>query len=277
MAFKDMLVHLDDSKSSSARLEAAAALARVHGAHLTGLYILPTYDLYLYAEVYAGPEIIEAERQAATARAKEREAAFRNITQKEQLSTEWYCVEGEPAQQFNQCAHCCDLVIIGQADTRDPYTLSGGFSSHVVLGAGRPALIIPYIGLTNLPGKRVLVAWNGSREAARAIHDALPFLVNAQTVSIVTLTPSAEPASEHAPSGEALRTHLARHGVSATTDTLPVTDIEVGEALLSRAADENMDLLVMGAYGHSRLREIILGGTTQHLLKHMTVPVLLSH
>jgi nucleotide-binding universal stress UspA family protein len=277
MTFKDMLVHLDDSKGSSARLEAAAALARVHGAHLTGIYILPTYDLYLYAEVYAGPELIEAERQAAESRAKEKEIAFRNITQKEQLSAKWHSVEGEPAYQFNRHAHCCDLVIIGQADARDPYTLSGGFSSHVVLGAGRPTLIIPYIGLTKLPGKRVLVAWNASREAARAVHDALPFLVSAQTVSIITLNSSVEKASEYESAIDKLRTHLARHGISATTDKLPVNDIEVGEALLSRAADENMDLIVMGAYGHSRLREIILGGTTQHLLKHMTVPVLLSH
>jgi len=121
----------------------------------------------------------------------------------------------------------------------------------------------------------VLVAWNGSREATRAVHDALPLLRRAEKVTVLSIDPD-EDAEPRLP-GADVSLHLARHGVTAQAATIAGTDVAVGDLLLSYAADHDIDLIVMGAYGHTRLREVVLGGATRTLLRHMTVPVLMSH
>lgn len=277
MAFKDILVHIDYSKNVITRLKAATSLAQSHNAQLTGLYMLPSYELGLLTADYVTPELLEASRNAAQARAQEQEAMFRTVTAESQLQARWRCVEGEPARQFILQARCHDLAIIGQADPEDPRALNGGFINQVLLGAGRPVLVIPYIGFTTpLLGRHVVIAWNGGREAVRAVHDALPLLAAAQRVTVLTIH-TAGSAPLEALSAAELCEHLARHGIAAVAANISASDIEVGDMLLSRAADESADLIVMGAYGHSRLREIVMGGATRHLLKHMTVPVLMSH
>lgn len=281
MPFTDLIVHIDDSKNALMRLRTATALAVAQGAQLTGLYVLPSFRAIpsynaMYPDDYVGLEWIEAAREAAQARAKEQEATFRAAAAESGLQSRWYCVEGEPAQQFVLHARCHDLAIIGQADPQDPAAINGWFAGQVLLGAGRPVLIIPYIGCQLPVGQRVLIAWNGSREVVRAVHDALPLLAAAKQVTVLTIHPAAMGELDTL-SGNELCQHLGRHGITAVPASQPCTDIEIGDALLSRAADESADLIVMGAYGHSRLREIVLGGSTRHLLQHMTVPMLMSH
>jgi nucleotide-binding universal stress UspA family protein len=133
--------------------------------------------------------------------------------------------------------------------------------------------VIPYIGIASPIGKRVLIAWDGSRESARALHDSLPLIENAETVEIVTLDADSETSDR---AGNA-RMHLVRHGIDAELLALPAGDLEVEQALLARCSDRAIDLMVMGAYGHSRLREMIMGGATRDVLKQMTIPVLMSH
>lgn len=275
MAYQDILVHLDESRGCPARLTAAVSLAQALGARLTGLYIMPPPDLPPNARAYVTPETIVAERHAVRDKADQQQAAFRQAVAAVKLNSEWRCVTGEPGRQLNYHARFHDLLIIGQTDPEDPNAIGGGFVSDVVLGAGRPVLIIPYIGARPTLGRRVLVAWSGSREATRAVHDALPLLTLAQQVAVLSI--GAEGGTEAETSAKELCGHLSHYGIAATASHLPADDIEVGDLLLDRAADEDFDLIVMGAYGHARLREIILGGATRHLLEHMTAPVLLSH
>ena len=145
----------------------------------------------------------------------------------------------------------------------------------MVLAAGRPALVIPYIGAGETLGERVLVAWDGGREAARAVNDALPLLERAASVGVLVINPSRGGHGEQP--GADIALHLARHGISVDAEHLEARDISTGNALLSRLADQNIDVLVMGAYGHSRLREMVLGGVTRQVFQSMTVPVLMSH
>lgn len=278
MTYQDILVHLDDGAGSAARLTAAAQLAAAHGATLTGLYIVPDYDAAFLAAGYAAPELLQVAREAAEQQLKRQQENFTAATAGLGLAAEWRSAQGEAAYQFNLHAACHDLVIIGQSDPEDPASPPAWFVGQALLGAGRPVLMIPYIGPGPEPlGERILIAWNGSREAARAVSDALPLLQRARQVSVVTAQSPGGELLEEPVSGEALCRHLARHGVTAHSELLPAGALETGDVILARAADEGATLIITGAYGHSRLREIVLGGVTRRLLQHMTAPVLMAH
>jgi nucleotide-binding universal stress UspA family protein len=146
-----------------------------------------------------------------------------------------------------------------------------------VLESGRPVVVIPFIGASQPIGKRVMVAWNASREAVRAVNDAMPLLVEADTVEVLAINPPAGDTGDGDIPCADICLHLARHGINAVAQSMQAADIKAGDLLLSRAADQGVDLIVMGAYGHSRFREIVLSGVSRHLFKHMTVPVLFSH
>jgi nucleotide-binding universal stress UspA family protein len=169
-----------------------------------------------------------------------------------------------------------DLTVVGQGiDLDDPTGALTVLPEELALSIGRPVLVVPRYGTFPALGDHVLVAWNASREAARAVNDALPFLRRAQRVTVLSVDPGDHP-DQRIPSAD-ITLHLARHGVNAVAAQTRSADISVGDTLLSRAADIEADLIVCGAYGHSRLREMVLGGATRHLLQHMTVPVLMSH
>lgn len=277
MALKDILVHVDDSNACANRVQTAIDLAQAHGAHLTGLYVLRGLEIPVYAEVEIGIDVLQAQKEASAARAKETEAAFKAAIDKAGMAAEWRCVDGPVTGSLVLHGRHADLLILGQSDPDDVQSTNPGVVGDVVLEAGRPVMVIPYIGASKSIGKHVMVAWNASREAVRAANDALALLEGADHVSVLAVNPESG-ASNHGdiPSAD-ICLHLARHGVKAEARSVRASDIDVGDLLLSRAADEGADLIVMGAYGHSRLREIVLGGATRHLLKHMTVPVLLSH
>lgn len=275
MGFKDLLVHVDDSKASAARVDTAIRLAQTHGAHLTGVYVMPRFEVPVYAEVQIPDEILAAQREGALARVAEAEKAFKVATDKAGSSAEWRFVEDRLAPTLVLRARYVDLVIVGQGGDKDPSSMSNGVAEHVVLQSGRPTLVVPYIGAPNSIGKHVLVAWDASREAVRAVHEAMPFLEQAQNVTVLAINPPEYP-DEKIPSADICQ-HLARHGVKAEAAHIEAHDIAVGDMLLSRAADLGADLIVMGAYGHSRFREFVLGGATRNLLEHMTVPVLMAH
>jgi nucleotide-binding universal stress UspA family protein len=137
--------------------------------------------------------------------------------------------------------------------------------------------VVPYAGTFKTIGQRVLVAWNAGREATRAVNDALPLLEGAAKVTVLAINPHGGLRGHGEVPGADIALHLARHGVRAEASAIKSDDVEIGALLLSQAADLNADLIVMGAYGHSRLREVVLGGATREILRSMTVPVLLSH
>ena len=284
MGFKDILVTLSGVTESEAGIGFAVELARGHGAHLVGLSILEPLDLSAYFAPGSGfmavdliQEIEEKHRATAEAASSKIQATFRAACSRAGISHEWRIAEGNAAEVGVLHAHYADLTITSQIDPARPPP--GGWArlpTQLALASGRPTLIVPYAGRFETTGKRVLVAWSRTRESARAINDALPILERASHVTVLSINPRRGEDANDLP-GADIALHLARHGVKAEAASTVAADIDVGNALLSRAADLGADLIVMGCYGHSRMRELILGGATREVLRHMTVPVLMSH
>lgn len=274
MALKDLLVCLDPHPSVDARVKLAVALARRDGAHIVGLHVVPPSPM----PAYYTPETVEISqnlrKKAADSFKRSVGRKFNDTLRREGLQGELRIVEGEVDEDATLHARYADLAILGQPDPDRPFE-SAVSPDHVVLYSGRPALVVPYIGFSGTVGERVIVAWNAGREASRAVNDALPLLTRAKVVRILAINP--ERAGTHGEEiGADIALHLARHGVKTDVSVLG-SDIGEPDMLLSQAADFSADLIVMGAYGHSRARELILGGMTRHLLHHMTVPVFMSH
>jgi nucleotide-binding universal stress UspA family protein len=285
MGLKDILVCLDSTEPGERRLALAAELARLHRAHLTGLYVVEPLQLtgYFspaisgYVDVAAMETLDTRHRELARARAAEIELRFNEACRLADVTGEWRLVEGDAAYLGVQHGRHADLVVVGQIDPENPPpTGAARLPDQVALASGRPALVVPYAGRFGTIGTRVLVAWNRSRESARALNDALSLLQRAESVTVLTVNPEQGDGAGDLP-GADIALHLARHGVKAEASYTVAEDIDVGSVLLSRAADLGVDLLVMGCYGHSRMRELILGGATREILRHMTVPVLMSH
>jgi nucleotide-binding universal stress UspA family protein len=279
MTYRSLLVLLDDDPLCAARVKVAIDLARNFEAHLTGL--APTGLVELPISVEAATVVTEL-AQAAQAelgdRARAAAQAFDAACVAAKLSTcRSLVLEAEPADALLQQAHSHDLIVLTQPDPAETgYTMRRAVVERLVLFNARPTLLVPYAGTVEAPFTNALVAWDGSREADRAIADALPFLRKARRVDVVAwrekglladTTPNAEL--------EALREWLARHGVAATVRS-EVASAPIADAILSRTADFGTDLLVMGGYGHTRWTERLLGGATRGVLATMTVPVLMS-
>jgi nucleotide-binding universal stress UspA family protein len=282
MALNDILVHLDPTPRCAARLELAAALASRHGAHLTGLHVIdiPSANYFYGAAmpfVPTNPEdIIERMRAEANAAAKPIETAFRDCLSRNGLQGEWRLVEGNPPAMVALHARYADLCVVGQPNPYEPQD-ADPVTVTTVMTAGRPVLAIPFAGAFPTVGERVLVAWNASREAARAVNDALPLLAGAKQVTVLAINPQRGVGGHGEVPAADIALHLARHGLKAEAAHTVAKDISDGEALLSYAADVGADLIVAGAYGHSRARELVFGGVTRTLISEMTAPVLLSH
>jgi nucleotide-binding universal stress UspA family protein len=279
MAYKDLLVHLDDAKSCAGRVQAAVDLAVAHEAHLTGVYIIGDPSPAAFVSGYVPPDLMETLQQHARGRAEAALARFAEVTGRNQISFETRIdrvLYTAVADALSTNARYADLAIVGQADPEDGEAPSY-LPEEVTLASGRPSLVIPYIGPGPTLGQRVTVAWDASREAARAVNDALPILERAQAVDVVTVNPSAAPFRHGEEPGADIGLHLARHGIKVEVQRIETRDVDVPNTILSHLADRSSDLLVMGAYGHSRLREFVLGGVTRTILREMTVPVLMAH
>lgn len=280
MAIRDILVHLDATPRAAARLDLAAQLAQRLQAHLTGLFVLdipiPAFAGGEIAGAAAVADLIEGMRASGLEDAAKVEAAFHEKLRREGLAGEWRLVEGITSGQIALQGRYADLVVIGQAGPEDA-TVGHAAIEAALFQTGRPVLVVPHAGPVASLGKRVLVGWNASREASRALHDALPLIAGAESVTVLTI--NAEPgADSHGEEpGADIARHLARHGLQVTVRRIVGAEISAGDMLLNEAADLGADLLVMGGYGHSRFREFMLGGATRTLLGQMTVPVLMSH
>jgi nucleotide-binding universal stress UspA family protein len=274
MSLKDLLVVVDNDPACAERLGITRRLAEAHGAHLTGLHVMP-YPVAIYTEIPIPAEVERMQRLDIERAAARAEALFQERMRGTTAGTEWRVVEGSVNMVTAVQARYADLTVLPQG--LDLGGASGSLSwlpGDLVLTVGRPVLVVPRYGTFPKVGSNVLVAWNGSREATRAVHDALPLLQAAEKVTVFSIDP--EDPDRRVPGGD-IALHLARHGVKVEISTCSGTDIAVGDLLLSYAADRGIDLIVMGAYGHSRMRELVLGGATRNLLQHMTVPVFMSH
>lgn len=284
MAFKDILVHLDPGPRSLMRCELAVRVAAASGAHITAIHAvnIPTAAMfygYAMPAVSPGPEeLVEMMRAEGWKTASPVEQAFRGFVQREGIEGEWRVVEGDPAEVVPLHARYADLVVVGQPNRYEPRSDgTDQIPANVVMSSGRPALVIPFAGNFTTIGAHILVAWNASREAARAVNDAMPLLKLAKAVTVLAINPKGGVYGHGEVPAADISLHLARHGVKAEATHTVASDISDGEALLSYSADIGADLIVAGAYGHSRAREVAFGGVTRTLLNEMTVPVFFSH
>ena len=276
MSYKTILVHIDSGKRCPARVEVAIRLAQQHDAHLVALHAIPPFEPPGYVMAEMGPAIIEAQRAVAAKELARTEVEFNKAVSAAGLrNAEWRSAVDDLVDAVTLHARYADLVVIGQTDASDDSKVPTDFPERLVLAAGRPVLILPAVGKFATIGKRILIAWNPSREATRAVTDAIPLLQRADNVHVMAVNPKA---GEHGSvPGADIGLYLARHGVRVDVKTDHGAEIDVGNELLSRAADLDADLIVMGGYGHSRLKEWVLGGATRTILESMTAPVLMSH
>jgi len=279
MSIKTILVALNEVGLNDQIITASAELGIRFDAHVVGLYVIPAAEVYpiigesLSTQVYAGHRDYYIEHSETVKEAFETQMALHGV------KSEWRMVDVKSslvADGVMPHSYHADLIIVPQkpetTDLEDPdLRVENDFTERVIMESGRPVLIIPAVGEFSGIGQQILIGWNGTREAARSAFYATPFMRDAENVTISWVN-----SPEELP-GTQLATCLARHGINATAKAVVTSDGSVGEELLSTANDLGADLLVMGGYGHSRLREFVLGGATRTVLDKMTIPVLMSH
>lgn len=274
---KDVLVSLPVGTSSKAVVDYAISVAKAFDAHLAGLAF--AYEPVVPGTVFDGvaASIIATYRAESEKAGKAAAAKFDEAVRGTGVSAESHLLESGPTgagELFAHMARHFDLSVVAQADPEKD-TLEELLPEAALFGSGRPVLVVPYIQRTGLKLDRVLVCWDGSRTAARAIGDAMPFLERAKSIDVVTV--SKDQGRRDELPGIDIAHHLARHKLRVDLKRIVATDIDVTSAILSHAADTGADMIVMGGYGHSRLREFVLGGATRGILSAMTVPILMSH
>ncbi|MEI6205519.1 MAG: universal stress protein [Desulfuromonadales bacterium] len=269
MGFRDIVVHLDNLDSTGARLELAVCYARKHGANLRGLYLAAP----AFSKPRTTPEQFSYERV---------EAMFREKTAAAGITSEWIL----PRRSVNglgitdimlSYAYYTDLIIVGQHNFKSrSLHLPRELPEQLVMYCGRPVLIVPYIGQFETAGDRIMIAWKAGRESVRSVNDAMPCIEKAHHVSVVEVSAEVIPAesSDHI---IYVREFIARHRATARTEQIYAGDFTVADTILNLACEKTIDLLVMGTYAHTRRGTLALSPVASHILKHLTVPVLMSH
>ena len=282
MSYKTILVHVDATAPTLERIRIAARISAAQDAHLSALATTGVAQVLFQSSAleFSDPNL-NVYFETLRKRAHDALLPFEPLAQNAGVrSFDSALVNDETGGGFIAHARTSDLIVLGQTDPNAPSpTVSRDFPQYVLMNAGHPVLLTPYVGSFPEFGQRVLVAWDGGVEAARAVSGALPLLKAAQSVDVILLNAASvfapqEPSAPHY--GADLLQYLGRHGVHAEISRQR-TKTDIGSTLLSLAADMSSDLIVMGAYGHSRFRESLLGGATRTVLEAMTVPVLMAH
>ena len=273
---KDIVVNLGLGAHDPAG-DYAISVATVFEAHVLGVAF--SFEPVIPGMVMGGipPEFIESQRAESDKRARTAIARFESAAKRAGVSAETRIISASisgAADKLGHIARRFDLVVVGQPNG-DKAMPDEVVDEGVLFESGRPVIFVPFIQKIGLKLDRVMVCWDGSRAATRAVADSIPILQKAKLVEIVLVTAKGFKADE-AP-GTDLAKHLARHGLDVNLKRITSPDIDVASTILSYAADSGADMIVMGGYGHSRLREFVLGGVTRSILETMTVPALMSH
>jgi nucleotide-binding universal stress UspA family protein len=281
MSYKTILVHANGSAQSSEQVKVAARLAKIFDAHLIGTaltdvswqYYMPDalgeYNLGLAAAI----EYLQEQAEGMLRK-------FESIAQQMGVTSfEKRLQNDETGTGLSLQARYSDITVIGQINPDTlPSFVRSDFPEYLLMHSGRPVLIVPYSGTFEQMGKKVLVAWDGSIQATHAVTAAIPLLQQAESVQVIVFNAEGQSIPHGEQPGADIALYLARQGVKVNVQEQSTpSDIDIGNALLSHAADLSVDLIVMGCYAHSRFREIMLGGVTRTILSSMTVPVLMSH
>jgi nucleotide-binding universal stress UspA family protein len=273
---KDIVVNLGLGASDRVS-DYAISVAEAFEAHLLGVAV--SYEPVIPGNVMGGipPEIIESQRVESDKKARAAVSRFEQAAKRAGISAETRVISASvagAADQIGRIGRRFDLIVVGQPGRNDSLP-DEVVDEGVLFESGRPVIFVPFIHKGGMKLDRIMVCWDGSRAATRAIADAMPFLKKAKQVEVVII--SDKPAKKDEVSGADLGQHLARHGLKVDVKRITSPDIDVPSTILSYAADSSAEMIVMGGYGHSRLREFVLGGATRGLLESMTVPVLMSH
>jgi len=274
---KDVVVSLTGGNPQDFAAAFAISVAAEFGAHVVGVGFV--YEPVIPDTVLGGipPELIEAQRVESRATAKAAIGRFEVAAKSAGVSAETRLVDASiagAADMFGRIARRFDIAVVGQAQPRDG-TAEELVIEGALLESGRPVIIVPYIHKAALKLDRVMVCWDGSRPAARAIADAMPFLERAKTIDLIVVSGERDRSGEI--TGKNMQRHLARHGRAVEIKRIAAGSVDPQTAIQAHVADSGAEFMVMGGYGHSRLREFILGGVTRTILTSMTVPVLMSH
>lgn len=280
MSYKTILVHVDESTHVDARMEIAANIAVTENAHLIGAATTGV-SRFFYAAAASNmdtPAVIDSYLETVRQRAEGALKKFENIARKIGVASyESRLADDDAAGGISLQARYCDLAVLGQYDPEESSSsINSDLPEYVIMNSGCPVLIVPHAGSFKSVGERVLIAWNASMEARRAVHNAIPLLKRAKVVEVAVFNPASQPDAHGQQPGADIALYLARHDIKVDV-IQQETEGDIGNALLSRATNLTSDLLVMGCYGHSRFREILLGGATRTVLESMTIPVLMSH
>jgi nucleotide-binding universal stress UspA family protein len=280
MRYQDILVHLDDSRDAAARIDSALLLAQATDAHVTGLYVHPRERLPRHLLHELGKAARRARKVAREESEGRAERLFRARADHAGVQAEWRSGTGDAVDLLNLHARYSDLMVVSQVaqgDEEQDDDIDPELPDRVTMESGVPVMVVPAGPAPATIGRHVLVAWNASREASRALRDALPLLEQAERVTVLAARCRGDNPTGEAEPGADIALHLARHGVAAEALAEAADSRDAGDVLLDAAQRLGADLLVMGAYGRPRWREFILGGATRHLLDRATLPVLMSH
>jgi len=279
MQYKNILVYLDQGASNKERVNTAIAIASAHSAQLTGVVVnaLPNSSILRRLGIGKGEVLMEQARVNAQVVIER----FEQQTAKAGVEADTRvieCVEGKAPEKLARMARIFDLSIMRQANPDKPNaSFIAELSEEVMFSSGRPVFFMPYIGAHNIPCKRGLIAWDGSKAATRAIHDALPILEMMDKVTILIVDAHKIEHYTDLKPGEELSRHLSAHGVDNVVSRVPKGEASTSTVILNELSDTGADVLIMGGYGTPKLREVMLGGVTRTLFECMTVPVFMSH
>jgi nucleotide-binding universal stress UspA family protein len=274
---KDIVVNLSLGDNGGVVANYAVSVAEAFNAHLAGVAFIFDPIVPVSGAGYVPPEVIDIQVADNRSASKDAIDRFSAAASRAGISAEPVSLNASAAgsgDKFGYMARRFDLAIVGQCDP-EANSIEEIIAENTLFESGRPMIVVPYIQKGPLKLDLIMVCWDGSRPAARAIADAMPFLEKAKCVELVIVSNDSGKKDEI--EGADMGQHLARHGLNVEVKRIDSAGIDIADALLSHAADSGADFIVMGGYGHSRLREFILGGVTKSMLRSLTVPALLSH
>ena len=280
MTYKTIMVCLNEVDRIDRLLDFAIEIAEHQSSHILGLYVIPAVQIYPSVTIDLSSQAFDAYREFFKRHAHRVKDSFDSRMRQSGLRSEWCLVHGETplvADRVIEHGMAADLVIASQVDRSDSFGVELGFVERLVMGLGRPLLLVPNATTSRTLRGKVLIGWNGTREAARAAFDAIPLLQQAEAITITWVDPQKTLETPRTVPCAELATALTRHNVKTTAEGFPTAGLTAGQALKMRALDLGADLLVMGAYGHTRISEFVFGGATDFMLKNMPIPILMSH
>ena len=283
MSFKTILTYLPSHEMAQRIVKVGLPIGEDHGSHVIGLHIVPvlpiSLPLYPAGEIPIPDDVVEKQKASLVDDANAVQAEFDRAAQPFNVKSEWRCHHadyGEFARSIIDQGRCADLIVIGKG-MHDPYNTGSDLTARIILESGRPTLVLPNKDSDEKVGRNVLIAWDGGRESSRAAFDALPILKKAKVVRVVMVNPKAKKVEGQFEAGEEIALGLARHEVKVEVMVVSASEHNVGDALVEKASEVGGDLLVMGCYGHSRVRELFFGGATKEILNRLPLPVMMSH